>query len=194
MAVLVPTWQAFQVKYIAANPADPQWRPDFDAVGGMIERADGIVKTGSDLVAAHDELEGVRITLMHLRERNGVEYYVDRLTRFHEPMEAIVLAAKGKTAETLTSADLETIRANLPEAQTIWSEVTAARFEPALFGFGGEKHAAMQKQIAAETDALAQLQAALDDGGPAAIAQRSVALKPSFSVLFMLFGDFEGLE
>lgn len=194
MAILVPTWQAFRVKYIAANPADPQWRPDFDTVGGMIERADGIVRTGSDLVAAHDELEGVRITLMGLRERNGIEYYVDHLTRFHEPMEAIVLAGKGKTTETLSSADLEAIRSHLPVAREIWSGVTTAHFDPALFGFTAEKQAAMQKQIAAETDALTQLQAALDAGDTAAVAQRAVALKPSFSVLFMLFGDFDGLN
>lgn len=194
MRILVPTWAAFQAKYIDANPNDPQWRPDLDAVGGMIERADGIVRTGSDLVTAHDELEDVRMTLMHLRERNGIPYYVDPLTRFHEPMEAIVLAGKGKSADTLSPADLETIRAQLPHARTIWAEVSATPFDAALFGFTPEKQAALQKQIVAETDALTQLQMALDSGDPGAIAQRAVALKPSFSVLFMMFGDFDGLS
>jgi hypothetical protein len=109
-------------------------------------------------------------------------------------MEAMVLAGKGKTAESLTPADLTAIRVHLPEARAIWSEVTAAHFDQSLFGFNAEKHAAMEKQIAFESDALAQLQAALDSGDPTAVAERAVALKPSFSVLFMLFGDFEGLN
>ncbi len=191
MAILVPTWAAFQAKYIGANPADSQWRPDFDAVNGMIGHADEIVRAGSDLLGAHDELEGVRITLMELRERNGLPYFVDHLTRYHEPMEAIVLAGKGKTPETLSAADLDTIRGHLPEAQAIWADVAAAPFDPALFGFSAEKHAALQKQIGMETAALAQLQAALDAGDAPAIIQRSMALKGVFAPLFMMFADFE---
>ena len=191
MAILVPTWAAFQAKYVGANPADPQWRPDFDAVDGMIARADEIVRTNSGLVAAHDELEGVRITLMELRERNGLPYFVDHLTRYHEPMEAIVLAAKGKTPETLTAADLDVIRGHLPEAHAIWADVVAAPFDATLFGFGAEKHAALQKQVSMEANALAQLQAALDAGDTPAIIQRSMALKGVFAPLFMMFADFE---
>lgn len=194
MAILIPTWAAFQAKYIAANPTDAQWRPDFDAVSGMIGRADEIVQTGTGLVAAHDELEGVRITLMELRERNGLPYFVDHLTRYHEPMEAIVLAAKGKTPETLSAADLETIRTNLPQAQAIWADVAAAPFDPALFGFAPERQAAMQTQLGAETQALTQLQAALDAGDSVAIIQKSVALKGIFAPIFMMFGDFETLN
>ncbi len=194
MAILVPTWAAFQAKYIGSNPADPQWRPDFDAVNDMIGRADEIVRANSGLVAAHDELEDVRITLMGLRERNGLTYYVDHLTRFHEPMEAIVLAAKGKTPQTLSAADLDVIQSHLPAARSIWADVTAAPFDAALFGFAPEKQAAMQKQLSAESAALSQLQAALDAGDTPAIIQRAVALKPAFSVLFMLFGDFDVLS
>lgn len=193
MAVLVPTWQAFQAKYVAANPADPQWRLDFDAVNGMIERADGIVRTGAPLVAAHEELEGVRITLMDLRERNGLEYYVDHLTRFHEPMEAIVLAGKDATPDSISPAEIAAIRAHLDEARAIWAVATAAPFDAALFGFTPEKQATMARQIAAESEALTRLDAALAGDDPSAVIQRAVALKPSFSVLFMLFGDFETL-
>ena len=109
-------------------------------------------------------------------------------------MEAIVLAGKGKTPETLTTADLEIIRSHLPQAQAIWADVTAAPFDAALFGFTTEKQAALQKQQGAEATALSQLQAALDSGDMPAVIQRSVALKPAFSVLFMLFGDFDVLS
>lgn len=191
MAVLVPTWKAFQAKYAAANPADPQWRPDFDLVDGMIGRADGLVLTGASLVEAHDELEGVRVTLMHLRSRNGIAYYVDGLTAFHEPMEAIMLAAKGKTPETLTAADRDLIKERLPEALALWSEVAAAPFDAGLYGFGEAKQGVLRRQVAAEADALAQLQAAVDSGDTGAVIQRAPALKGVFAPLFMLFGDFE---
>lgn len=191
MAVLVPTWKAFQAKYISVNPADGQWRADFDTVDGMIERADELVRAGGALVAAHDELEGVRITMMALRERNGIAYYLDHLTRFHEPMEAIVLAGKEKTPETLTAADVEAIRSHLPLAHECWNAALAADFDAALFGFPAEKQAAMKRLIAAESESLAQLQAAIDGGDPALTIQRAVGIKPSFAALFMLFGDFE---
>lgn len=113
------------------------------------------------------------------------------MTRFHEPMETIVLAGKGKTPETLTPADVQAIRSHFPLARTIWNETLAAQFDAALFGFPPEKQAAMQKHIAAESEALARLQAALDGGDTEAVIHRAVAPKPSFSVLFTLFGDFE---
>lgn len=191
MAILVPTWQAFNAKYSGANPSDPQWRPDFDAVSGMMERADDIVRDGHRLPEAHGELEEVRITLMHLRERNGLPYFVDLLTRYHEPMEAIVLAGKDRAPDSLTASDVEAIRTQAAEAREIWGQVTEARFDAALFGFAPEKHALMQRQIAAESAALDALQAALDAQDPAAIVTRAVALKPSFAALFMMFGDFD---
>jgi hypothetical protein len=194
MAVLVPTWQAFQAKYAQVNPSDPQWSVDFDDVDGRIHRADAIVTAGTALLDAHEELEGVRITLMGLRERSGIDYYVDDLTRFHEPMETIVLAAKDKTPESFTPADLATIQAHLPEAQARWQRVVAHEFDAALFGFPESKQTALRAGIAAETEALAQLEQALAAGDTTAIVKRSVAIKPSFAALFMLFGDFETLS
>ena len=191
MAVLAPTWQAFRMKYAHINPADPQWRADFDEVDSRIHHAEAIVMTGTTLLDAHEELEHVRFTFMELRERHGIEYYVDDLTRFHTPMEMIVLAGKDKTPETFTADDLATIKAQLPEATAVWQRIAAREFDAALFGFPESKLTAMQTGIAAETEALAQLERALESGDTAVIIKRSVGIKPNFAALFMLFGDFE---
>jgi hypothetical protein len=191
MAVLVPTWQGFKAKYAHVSPADAQWSVEFDDVDGRIHHADAIVTAGTALLDAHEELEGVRFTFMELRERNGIEYYVDDLTRFHAPMEAIVLAAKDKSPDTFTPADLAIIKAQLPEAQAVWQRIATREFDAALFGFPESKLMALQTGIGAETEALVQLERAIDAGDMPAIIKRSVAIKPGFAALFMLFGDFE---
>lgn len=61
--------------------------------------------------------------------RNGIDYFIDRLTAFHEPMEAIVLAAKDKTGDTLTDADIALIRKRMPQAEQAWQRVAAAKLD-----------------------------------------------------------------
>jgi hypothetical protein len=37
---------------------------------------------------AHEALEPVRVELMKVRQHQGLDYFVDWLTAFHEPIEA----------------------------------------------------------------------------------------------------------
>ncbi|MGE3912125.1 MAG: hypothetical protein AB7K36_22385, partial [Chloroflexota bacterium] len=79
----------------------------------------------------------------------------------------------------------------LPQAQAIWQRITAREFDQALFGFPESKLTALQTGMAAETEALAQLEQALSTGDTQTIIKRSVGVKPNFAALFMLFADFE---
>jgi hypothetical protein len=106
-------------------------------------------------------------------------------------MEEIVLAAKDKTPETLTEADLTTIRTHLPEAVALWQRIAARERENELFGFPNAKLATPRTQVDAEAEAPAELEGAVASGEAEAIIPRGVAIKPSFAALFTLFGDFE---
>jgi DNA-binding protein len=184
------TWREFKGRHYAANPKDPQWKPDFDRVSGMVEEAVKIVAAGRPVNEAHEALEHVREVLMKLRERNSIDYFIDSLTAFHEPMEAIVLAAKDKSGDTLTDADVARIRNMLPQAERAWQRVAAAKLDARDYGLNAAQAKDARKLMDLEQDSLAALNAALAADDKARIARAATAIKPNFAKLFMTFGDF----
>jgi hypothetical protein len=187
---LTRSWQGFDARYRAANPADAQWTKDFDAVSRLIGEAAGIAASDRKVTDVHESLEYVRIVLARLRARNGMDYFVDRLTAFHEPMEGIVLAAKDKTGAQLTDADLAKIRALLPQAQALWQGASTAPFDAGTYQLDTAAYAKARQLMQREQESLDQLAAALAAGDRARIAKAAVAIKPSFAALFMTFADF----
>jgi hypothetical protein len=189
---LQESWQAFKARHYNANPADKNWKADFDAVEKRVANAVAIVVTpGKNVNEAHEALEDVRNVLMKLRQRNRVEYYIDGLTAFHHPMEEIVLAAKDKTAQTLSDSDVARIRKTLPEAEKLWKSVESRKLDAAVYDLSAAQTDDALKLVKLETVALAALKDALVSGDKAQIAKAAVGIKPNFAKLFMTFANFE---
>jgi len=186
-------WKPFLQAHAGARASDPKWKADLQKIDGLIAAARRITNAGKDFAAAHEELEGVRITFLQMRERAGTPYYLDHLTRFHEVMEEIHGAASGKTGATFTDADLAKVKAAYPKAAKLWSTVTATKVDP-VFRQTPEQQARTQKLLAAETQAMQALAAALEGGDRAAQAKAAQGIRQPFSALYISFGDFEGLE
>jgi hypothetical protein len=184
-------WQAFRKRHYNANPRDAQWKPDFDHVNSMVNEAVKIVASERVVTDAHESLEHVRQVLMSLRQRNRIDYFIDRLTAFHEPMEAIVLAAKDKTGDTLTEADIARIRKALPQAEQAWQRVATANLDASDYMLVPAQADDARKLMALEKTSLGALKNALAAGDKARIAQAAVAIKPNFAKLFMTFGDLK---
>jgi Tfp pilus assembly protein PilN len=189
MVRLNQAWQSYAGIYRAYKPADAAWKNGFADIDSAIAKADAQVTRGDSLAAAHDTLEPVRVILMQLRRKNGIDYYVDYQTAFHEPMEEAVLTAKGKTADTLTQQDMEKMRRLIPTLEARWSALQNAKFEAAQFGFDAARNAKLRHYSELETLAIAALKRALAESDKAAIIQRALAIKPPFAQMFMLFGD-----
>lgn len=187
---LTRRWQGFDARYRAGNPSDAQWTKDFDTVSRLIGEAAGIAASERKVTDAHEPLEEVRIVLARLRARNGMEYFVDHLTAFHEPMEGIVLAAKDKTGAQLTDADLAKIRSWLPQAEALWRRAAAAPFDAGTYQLDTAGYAKARHLMQQEQQSLDGLSAALASGDRDRIARAAVAIKPSFAALFMTFADF----
>lgn len=183
-------WLAFKTRHDNANPRDAQWKVDFVHVGGMIAQAADIIVSGNKVTDAHEALEHVREVMMKLRQRNRIDYFIDGLTAFHEPMETIVLAAKDKSAETLDDTDVARIRATLPLAEQAWQRVTTAKLNASEYLLNVGQVEDVIKLIALENASLKVLKEALDTGDKARIAKAAVGIKPNFAKLFMTFGDF----
>jgi hypothetical protein len=195
MSRLKEEWSRFKDKYYDYYKDNPQWNKDFDKVDQSIMEADKIISSNGNLLQAHETLENIRYTFIKTRRRNNIDYYIDYITDFHDPMEHIVLRAKGKTPKILKEEDIEFIENSLPEALKLWDAIKSAKFDKDLFFFNEEKVKEMQNIIEAETKALEDLKSALKDkSAKENIIKKAIAIKKNFALLFKLFGDFEGLE
>ena len=189
-AALENVWREFKNKYYSKSGKDDMWQSDFDKLDGYIQASKKIILSGSNIKNAHVSLEHVKVVLMHLRERNGIEYYIDKLTRFHEPMEKIVLAVKGKTGVLLTDNAVTLVKNTLPEAVQLWQQVSASKFDSALYEFNAAKVEKLGTLVKKEQAALKRLQKAVKANNKVRIIQAGLAIKPNFARLFEAFGHF----
>jgi hypothetical protein len=194
MQQLEAHWKRFHSRYYTFELDDPYWRSDFDFVALMIAEAADIVRSGGDLLEAHRVLAGVRKVFMQIRLRNRIDYFLDYLTAFHEPMETIVRAATDKTPENITITDVDDMRVALPEALRLWARVCRQQPDVALFALDTERLIHMQTYMRQESDALEQLQQTLQGLGEqvdeASIIRAALGIRPPFVRMMLLFGDF----
>jgi hypothetical protein len=191
VGALQKEWQGFRDRHYNANPRDSQWKLDFDHVNAMVNDAGKIVASERKVTDAHESLEHVRQVLMSLRQRNRIDYFIDGLTAFHEPMETIVLAAKDKTGDTITESDIARIGKMLPQAEQAWQRVATTKFDAGDYMLTPAQADDARKLIALEKASLGALKDAFAAGDKARVAQAAVAIKPNFAKLFMIFGDLK---
>ena len=187
-------WDKFDYKYhdlkikYGLNITDKFWKEDFGRINELITTAEVYVK-GGQLPRAHQQLEEVRLILKELRHRNGLDYFLDGMTEFHEAMEQIILSIRGK--DKLNDKDLAKLRRLFKKAQASWAKVANSQIDPSLFGFKPEKVEAIRERIKYEERELASLAAALSSRDADRIFQAATDLKPNFMVLYKTFGDFQ---
>lgn len=98
---LVPAYQQFQAKYSAYQPyvlrGDAQLQTDLQAVAGMVQGVEPLVRSG-DLHQAHLDLEKVRPVFQEMFKRNGFSMLSVALVDFHDAMERMLEAGNAKDA------------------------------------------------------------------------------------------------
>lgn len=190
MELTVAEWLVFKKNHSDDFKKSKADRADLVIINQTISDTRRIVRQNGRLDEAYEILKGVRDIFLNIRKRNSIDYYIDYTTRFHKPMDAIVLTARGKTAETLTEAMLLKIKDNFKVAWQDWENLQKASFDPELFSFDTKKDAQRQACIKAETEALNKLQKALDEGDKGTIIKAAIGIKSNFVSLLLLFGDF----
>ena len=83
MARLEKTWAQFKSRHYEAMPNDAQRKMDIDYIDNKFKESAAIIATGKNLKDAHQAIESARETLLSMRSRNNISYYIDNLTRFH---------------------------------------------------------------------------------------------------------------
>ena len=140
--------------------------------------------------AAHTALEDVRIDLMKLRRAQGVDYFMDRLTAFHEPMEVLALAGNTLKPQDLTPvkrAEMEKIYA---EARALWRSIEQNLPDLKAYRLNEAQQAQFNKGMADVSAAMTRLSDALRGNDNAALLKAAAAIKPPFARTFTAFGRY----
>ena len=140
--------------------------------------------------AAHTALEDVRIDLMKLRSAQGVDYFMDRLTAFHEPMEVLALAGSTLKPQDLTPAKRAEMEKTYAEARALWRSIEQNLPDPKAYQLSEAQQAQFNKGMADVTQALSRLSDALRGADNAALLKAAAAIKPPFARTFTAFGRY----
>jgi hypothetical protein len=190
MEALKTQWARFKANHYNSKPRDPGWKQDMDRVESKILDAEQIILGERNLMGAHEILETVRYALKAARNRNGIDYYIDYLSDFHEHMEAILHTVAERDALSFTDKDRDFLAWECREAVRIWDRVRNLAFDTDLFGFSDRQEARRKELLEREAKALHQLRTALECDDKMLIIKSAKEIGPYYSQLYMLFGDF----
>lgn len=180
-------WKNVRDLYAVTPPpafnGDNQWPRDLAKIVQAVSEAQAAIQSG-DLSKGHEALEPVREILLEVRTRNGVPIFEDQMTLFHSVMEAVTAPTANKTVETLTSADVEAVKAAYPAMADAFK-----RIEKAPDGhFDAAQAQGYTALVQSEASTIAALDTALKTGDKAAIIKTAADLKTTFSKLFAQYG------
>ncbi len=174
-------WAELMKTYKTAPPPqyadDPKWPETIGSVEQMISAAKNEAAKG-DLVKAHNVLEGVRVQLGHLRSRNGVITFSDRMDAYHEKMEQIL-------ASTYGGYDIGGIGA-LREDVTVLAHLAQLLPVHAPAAFGQEP--SFKEALAGLNSSIDALQTAARKGDKPSIEKAIQGLKGPYAKMFVKYG------
>lgn len=190
LGLLQNQWPALQQRLSNTWGTKPPARWS-DVLASTARRIDAAADAAAknDWKKAHEALEPVRIDLMTVRQRQGMDYFVDRLTAFHEPMEQLALAGSSWKAAALDAARKDELERAYAHARTLWRGIEGQEVDATQYRLTPARVAQLRKAIDDESTALAQLSDALRVGDNARILKSAVAIKPPFARAFTAFGQ-----
>ncbi|MBW1945898.1 MAG: hypothetical protein JRJ51_24185, partial [Deltaproteobacteria bacterium] len=194
MKILIPNWETFKAKYYDSNPKDAKWKENFDHIDRQIQESAKIVKSGKNLMSAHEELEEIRIITLELRKRNHIDYYLDPLTRFHILMEEIFHTGKDNSPEDLDKGMINDLKETVAEAKALWQEIERVPFDKDLYGFTDPMVAQMKGFQKAEAVALDKVRMATESGDKKVIIKTAKGVKSNYAQMYKMFGDFDRIK
>jgi hypothetical protein len=191
---LVAEWPTLRAQLSAAGagaPASARWPAVLAGLDRDIAHADGLVREGR-FGDAHEALERVRPALLDARHAAGIDYFVDRLVEFHEPMEALVAQAPAARDGRLGDEGRAAMVRTYAQARALWLAIERAPLDAERHGMSAQRAEQYRRAVAEESAALARLSDALRSGDGPAIAAAAEAVKPPFARAYTAFGQPPG--
>jgi hypothetical protein len=177
-------WYALLNAYHEGPPPefaeDERWQADLAAITGYLHVAEWQLHAGR-MKESHESLERVRWIWLDIRERNGVRWSGDELTRYHAVMEPVVKWGTGAERGGVTAENIAEFEAEFAKLLDAWRHLAQQRpprGNMRRFQFGMQQEAA----------ALRELQEILADRWYPDIPEAAKQVKSAFTMLFMGFG------
>lgn len=191
-ARLHQAWPALR-RALAAAPPGPAgaWARALQQVEVQLATAERSVAR-ADWAQAHEDLEPVRITLLKARQAAGFDYFVDRLTAFHEPMEVLASAGATLAPGRIDARHRAELEKTFAEAAARWRAIEQHLPDARVYRLSPAREAQFRQNLAAEAAALSRLSDALRGGDDARLLAAAKAIKPPFARAFTAFGLAEG--
>jgi len=186
------TWIAFR-DGVAAQPGfDTEWKDNLETINKIVDKTKTALITNSDAPAAHEALEGVRMTLLAARSRQNIPYFVDYLTLYHNAMEDLLNNKPTALLKDWSASEKLSFNADLDLAIAHWNKVKSQ--EGLLLSEAALTPQALSTymtQWQAVSGIMSGTKAALEAGNDKTLADQLGQLKPNFIKTFFLFGDFK---
>lgn len=182
-------WLDFLSDRRVGAAADNDLKAFFIRVGMRMDEALRLATDG-DARAAHRILETVRYEFRGLRQRRGLDYYLDYVIDFDDVAEPLHLIALDKPADCLTAGDVTLIRQYLlPRAVEAHARLAGATPDGALFGLSPERREVVRHLVGEAGAALERLEEAAASGDAARILRAIHALREPYARLYTFFGN-----
>lgn len=164
-------WKRFMA-LTQAPSGDSAWLTDAGTVQHLLDEASALVQSGKG-AEAHEVLEGVRAAWLKMRSRNGQHPLEDKVTLYHDQMEAFLGSLGGQKAE-------ENLRLLKESLNQILAHKSDRRTAPLQRSFDDLSLGLVNSVKAAE--------AAMKGGNPAALKELGGTMKPPFIKFYLNFG------
>lgn len=171
-------WKQF-LALTKAPSGDADWMQDAASVQRLLEEASTLVQSGRS-PEAHEVLEGVRAAWLKMRSRNGRNPLEDKITLYHNQMEAFLgsLSAMGKPE------DRSRAQENLALLKDCLNQVLAHKSDkraPLL-------QTTFESLSSGLVNSLKAAEAAMKEGNPAVLKALGKTMKPPFIKFYLSFG------
>ena len=183
-------WIAFR-DGVAAEPGfDGRWKADLPGIDADLAEAKKALLVEGKGPLAHEALEGVRMTLLSARQRQGIPYFLDYVTLYHNSMEDILNGKPAKPLKDWSEAERMSFTADLDIGIARWNKVRAEEDLLPAMELSEKARAAYSTQWQTISALMADIKTALGAGDEKTLAAKLGQLKPNFTKTFFLFGDF----
>lgn len=142
-----------------------------------------------DWSSSHAALEPMRERLRGARQSRGIDYALDRYTRFHEAMERLVDRGAALVGRRLSAIERERLLADFIQARAQWQAVERVAVDPKAFGMTPAREAQWRIALQDEARTLGVVSQALRGDDDAALLRAVGAVKTPFVRAYTAFGD-----
>lgn len=189
---VLTAWPEFAERCRKASPDDPRLNESLSEIEAALRKAGASLKAGQ-VVAARESLMSVRLALMQLRARFGVEYLPDYLTRYAQPLEVAIGMVAKLNPTNATRADFMGVREFAVAVRGYWLQfLSAPRVSPVQYAFTPAQLTELQTAVTAANAALKAMEGAFETGSSEGMLTTLAGMKPPYLQVLAVFGGNPG--